>query len=167
MASSLCIIILLAQKTHLALADSEQNQHKRYLSTLPEVFSRVGYGILGKHGRLGYEHRHVSILGKPATHSLSTHPPYAGSALIEYDISRISSRAVENQVRLVSRVAINDNNNSRNKTGSLLTWHVFADGKYQWASEPMDHTEHVQTVDVVLESGCIIVLSLYEIDVRM
>ena len=163
MASSLCIIILLVQKTHMALADTEHIHHKRYLSSLPEVYSRVGYGILGKHGRLGYERRQVSILGEHSVHALSMHPPYMGSAIVEYDISKIIGKSFNNQVRLVSRVAINDNNNSRNQTGSLLTWHLFADGRQEWASEPMDRTEHVQTANIVLRSGCIVALLLYPI----
>ena len=146
----LLILTLLAQKLSQARSTSEHVAHKRFLSTVPEVYAKVGFGVLGKHGKLGYENREVSILGQPYLHSLSTHPPYASSAIVKYDISRFSRRANDHQVRLVSRAAVNDKNNYRRRTGSLLTWHIFADGKEKWASVPMDRPGHTQTADILL-----------------
>ena len=146
----LLILTLLAQKLSQVRPTSEHVAHKRFLSTVPEVYAKVGFGVLGKHGKLGYENREVSILGQPYLHSLSTHPPYASSAIVKYDISRFSRRANDNQVRLVSRAAVNDKNNYRRRTGSLLTWHIFADGKEKWASVPMDRPGHTQTADILL-----------------
>jgi predicted O-methyltransferase YrrM len=46
-----------------------------YLDSLPPLLVQVGYGELGMRGRLGYEHKLVSVQRQPYRHALSTHPP--------------------------------------------------------------------------------------------
>jgi predicted O-methyltransferase YrrM len=46
-----------------------------YLDSLSPLLAQVGYGELGIHGRLGYEHKLVSVQRQHYRHALSTHPP--------------------------------------------------------------------------------------------
>jgi predicted O-methyltransferase YrrM len=46
-----------------------------YLDSFPLLLAQVGYGELGIRGRLGYEHKLVSVQRQTYRHALSTHPP--------------------------------------------------------------------------------------------
>ena len=46
-----------------------------YLDSFSPLLTQVGYGELGLHGRLGYEHKLVSVRRQSYRHALSTHPP--------------------------------------------------------------------------------------------
>lgn len=46
-----------------------------YLDSCQLQHVHVGYGELGRHGRLGYEGKTVTVQGRPYPHALSTHPP--------------------------------------------------------------------------------------------
>lgn len=46
-----------------------------YLDSIPPVAARVGYGVLGTGGELGYEGKAVSVGRRKYEHAISTHPP--------------------------------------------------------------------------------------------
>jgi WD40 repeat protein len=61
----------------------------RWLADLKEEHVRVGHGVFGKDGELGYDNGKVTFQGKPSPHALSMHPPDGGrGAHVMYDIGR-------------------------------------------------------------------------------
>src|SRR4051812_7312153 len=68
-----------------------------HLDQIPPSSARVGYGELGRGGRLGYEDKAVALQGRGYEHALSTHPP----ARLRFDLGGRFRR-------FRSRVAIND-----------------------------------------------------------
>lgn len=86
-----------------------------FLDTLPPVEVEVGYGDLGRGGRLGYEGKAVSVGRRPYAHALSTHPP----ARVVFDLGgRFQSFSAQ--------VALNDDAPA---AGSHADFLVVADGR--------------------------------------
>jgi predicted O-methyltransferase YrrM len=68
-----------------------------YLDELTALQARVGYGMVGTGGELGYENKRVTVGGREFEHALSTHPP----ARLLYHLGGAASR-------FSARVALND-----------------------------------------------------------
>jgi glycosyltransferase involved in cell wall biosynthesis len=69
----------------------------RYLCDEKPVLASVGYGEVGVAGDLGYEHKAVSVLGRPFAHAISAHA-----------VSRLQYKVGPNETEFRSLVAIND-----------------------------------------------------------
>ena len=68
-----------------------------YLDALLRFTIKVGYGSLGLHGQLGYEHKSVSVQGQPDPHAISLHPP-----------ARAAFHLNKKYARFTCEVALND-----------------------------------------------------------
>lgn len=116
-----------------------------YLSDLKEEDHHVGYGSLGKHGKLGYAangNRSLTrtvVNGKEYQNSLSMVPPSNGTAYIQYDLQ-------EKYRLLVSDVALVDGDGKAAATP--VTFRALGDGRVLWTSSPVQKPKEVQKCKV-------------------
>lgn len=109
-------------------------QRAVYLSDLKEEDYHVGYGDLGRNGKLGYKANDNPALtkaivnGKEVLHSLSLHPPAKGIAYITFKIDG-GYRA------LLGEVALADGDGR--STATPIIFRVVGDGQVLWTSKPM------------------------------
>jgi serine/threonine-protein kinase len=120
-----------AQRTQPAVA---------YLCEMPDHDAVIGYGQLGRHGRLGYPKSDgpITVNGKHSKHGLSTHPGANTSAKVWYHLGK------QFQTFRTS-VALNDDMAS---SPAPLTFKVFGDGKLLWESKPITKRGEVYDCDV-------------------
>jgi hypothetical protein len=122
----------------------------RYVAELPVAQSSVGYGRLGLGERLGFEGLRAKVKGKKYRHVVSMHPPYsgAGPAWALFEVPRPPEGL--RWCAFKAEVAINDDNNFLGKAGSPLTFLVQQGSSVLWRSQPVQRTQQVQRVEVLL-----------------
>ena len=116
--------------------------------------AEVGFGTLGRRGRLGYEGKDVSVGGRTYPRSLSAH---ANSRLV-FDLSDDAVAAVRppkssgSLVYLTFGAAINDHDE---RLGGPQIFRVSADGAELWSNEakPLAKAGAVDRVGLVLPPG--------------
>ena len=99
-----------------------------YLDDLPISDSHVGWGTLGKRGRMGYEAPNGSDIllfrGNPVKHSLSTHPDHRRPAFAEIELPVEATRF--ESILLLAK-----------KSNSPVMFRVLGDGRELFRSPPM------------------------------
>ena len=130
-----------------------------FLDQLNPVNAHVGFGMLGRHGALGFEGRCVSVLGQRHVHSLGMHPPAYGNAQVAF---RLPPR---NWTALSAAVAINDDNNFFGTTGGPVVFRVLLGGRELWRSPAgLRHPKHVHRLRVALPSSASARILTLEVD---
>jgi hypothetical protein len=115
---------------------------KTFLSDMPEINPRVGFGRFGKRGESGYFDNvvtHITVNGKRYPNALSTHAIQNGSASVKY---RLRKRAQT----FATSVAINDY--AQNRTETALVFKVLGDDKLLWESKPVQRIGVIQDCKV-------------------
>lgn len=99
-----------------------------YLDDLPISESHVGWGTLGKRGKMGYEAPNGSDVllfrGNPVKHSLSTHPDHGRPAFAEIELP-VEATRFESILFLAK------------KSNSPVMFRVLGDGRELFRSPPM------------------------------
>ena len=128
-----------------------------YLDRLTPASSSVGYGAVGRGGRLGFEGRCVKVRGRPRFHSLGMHPPSHGSARAVFSLPVAASDAgaagaagAGEWRALRGGVAINDDNNFFGNTGGPIVFALSLDGRELWRSREFRHHKQLQRLHVAL-----------------
>jgi hypothetical protein len=108
-----------------------------YLDDLDETNSSVGFGQVGKHGKIGFGQNAagdggpvVKFREKQPPHALSIHPPNQGSSFVEYDIGGKFHL-------LIGLAALCDKIDATIQRPTDLTFRVIGDNKMLWRSWPM------------------------------
>lgn len=123
-----------------------------WLDEVQEEESIVGFGKLGRGGKLGYSPAllswgngsgDVTVLGHRWPHSISTHPPKNGCASVRYRLPAQSKA-------LLGAVGLND---SRSTCATALQFRVVVGGATLWASEPLRCSGVTHKFSVVLPDG--------------
>ncbi len=113
---------------------NENTLARVYLSDLPEIDPKVGYGTFGKKGMLGYSTKNTEqnsammVGGKPYSQGLSMHPFAKGFSTVKYKLNR-DAKVFQAQV------ALNDIEGNFTGTELPLTFAVVGDGDLLWMSE--------------------------------
>jgi DNA-directed RNA polymerase subunit RPC12/RpoP len=111
-----------------------------YLCDMPESDVRVGYGVLGKRGELGYGHgEKVTINGKDSPHALSMH-----AAKSPVHVIYMLDRAYK-----TFRASVAMNDTTPTNIVCQLTFKVRGDDKELWTSKPV--VKSTQPQDVVVD----------------
>ena len=113
---------------------NEASMIPAYLSDLPEIEPRVGYGKFGKNGQLGYgiggeQNSLITVGGRTFPKAISLAPPHSGYSTVRYSL--------EGNAKIFRAwVAVNDLIDANRKGPTTpLQFMVLGNGRLLWKSE--------------------------------
>jgi hypothetical protein len=120
-------------------------QRAVYLADLKEQDYHVGFGDMGRDGKLGYKANDNPALtravvnGKEVLHSLSLHPPAKGIAYVTFKLDGAWRT-------LLGAVALADGDGR--SAATPIEFRVVGDGKILWTSKPMTRPRAPEKLEV-------------------
>lgn len=112
---------------------NEEKLESVWLSDMQEFNTRVGWGIFGKKGKLGYHvggSDNIRVDNKFYPNSISMHPPRNGHSTVSYQIDR-------NMKLFKSWAAYSDREHGGWNPQTPATFVILGDGVCLWASNPV------------------------------